>query len=68
MDISCDELPPDRQQYGVDFWVAPWVPPEGKKQPITTIAAVVAAYEAGQGEVDGGGFALVKETDNYLYY
>mmetsp|Transcript_21191 Transcript_21191/g.46228 ORF Transcript_21191/g.46228 Transcript_21191/m.46228 type:complete len:366 (+) Transcript_21191:60-1157(+) len=63
-----DELLEDRQQHGVDFLVAPWVPPGGETRPIRTIAAVVAAYEPGQGGVDGGGFALVKETDNYLYY
>ncbi|VEU41281.1 unnamed protein product [Pseudo-nitzschia multistriata] len=63
-----DALLEDRQQYGVDFLVAPWVPPAGETDPIGGIAAVVASYEPGQGGIDGGGFALVKQTDNYLYY
>jgi len=58
----------DRQQYGVDFFIAPWMPPAEETQPLRTLAAVVNAYEPGQGGIDGGGFALIKETDSYLYY
>lgn len=64
-----DALLEDRQMYGVDFLVAPWVPsPEDETKPLKVLAAVMGAYEPGQGGVDGGGFALVKETDSYLYY
>lgn len=63
-----DELLEDRQQYGVDFLIAPWVPPSDETAPMKVLARVVEAYEPGQGGVDGGGFALVKETDSYLYF
>ena len=63
-----DALLEDRQQYGVDFFIAPWVPPREETQPLRAVAAVVNAYEPGQGGIDGGGFALIKETDSYLYY
>jgi len=63
-----DALLADRQQYGVDFLVAPWVFPAEETKPLQTVAAVVRAYEPGQGGIDGGGFALIKETDSYLYY
>lgn len=64
-----DTLLEDRQMYGVDFLVAPWVPsPEDAAKPLKVLVTVMGAYEAGQGGVDGGGFALVKETDSYLYY
>jgi len=63
-----DTLLEDRQQYGVDFLIAPWLPPFEETRPLQTVAAVVAAYEPGQGAIDGGGFAVLKETDSYLYY
>jgi uncharacterized protein (DUF1499 family) len=64
-----DALLEDRQMYGVDFLVAPWVPsPEDATKPLKVLATIMGAYEPGQGGVDGGGFALVKETDSYLYY
>ena len=58
----------DRQQYGVDFLVPTWIPPPEETKPLQTVAAVVASYEPGQGGIDGGGFALIKQTDSYLYY
>jgi len=63
-----DALLEDRQQYGVDFLVAPWKPPAEETKPLQTVASVVASYEPGQGGVDGGGFALIKQNDSYLYY
>eukprot|EP00536_Pseudo-nitzschia_multiseries_P000238 jgi/Psemu1/321505/estExt_fgenesh1_pg.C_30080 len=63
-----DALLEDRQQYGVDFLVPPWVPPSSDPNPLATVAAVVDAYEPGQGGVDGGGFALVTKKSDYLYY
>jgi uncharacterized protein (DUF1499 family) len=58
----------DRQQYGVDFLIPPWIPPQGETSPLKVVVSVVGAYEPGQGGIDGGGFALVKQTDSYLYY
>jgi uncharacterized protein (DUF1499 family) len=58
----------DRQQYGTDFLIAPWKAPANDPSPLATIAAVVRAYEPGQGGIDGGGFAVIQETDSYLYY
>ena len=63
-----DALLEDRQQCGVDFLIPTWVPPPKETEPLKTVAAVVAGYEPGQGGIDGGGFALVKQTDSYLYY
>jgi len=63
-----DALLEDRQQYGVDFLIPTWVPPPEETKPLQTVASVVASYEPGQGGVDGGGFALIKQTDSYLYY
>ena len=63
-----DELLEDRQQYGVDFLVAPWVPPPEETQPLKAVAAVVADYVPGQGGIDGGGFSLIQQTESYLYY
>ena len=63
-----DALLEDRQQYGVDFLIAPWVPPAGETKPLEVVAATMASYEPGQGGVDGGGFLLIKQTDSYLYY
>jgi len=59
----------DRQQYGVDFLVAPWTPPGDEADPLGVVEGVVASYEPGQGGIDGGGFALVeKKAGQYLYY
>ena len=58
----------DRQQYGVDYFIPAWIPPPEDATPLQTVAAVVASYEPGQGGIDGGGFALVKQTESYLYY
>lgn len=63
-----DALLEDRQQYGVDFLIAPWKPPAEETKPLQVVASAVAAYEPGQGGIDGGGFALIKQTDSYLYY
>eukprot|EP00537_Pseudo-nitzschia_pungens_P016798 CAMPEP_0172406944 /NCGR_PEP_ID=MMETSP1061-20121228/72657_1 /TAXON_ID=37318 /ORGANISM="Pseudo-nitzschia pungens, Strain cf. pungens" /LENGTH=308 /DNA_ID=CAMNT_0013142765 /DNA_START=23 /DNA_END=949 /DNA_ORIENTATION=+ len=63
-----DALLEDRQQYGVDFLVPAWVPPSSDPDPLATVAAVVDAYEPGQGGIDGGGFALVTKKSGYLYY
>lgn len=52
---------------GVDGLIKPWQPPAADKSPIKTVAAVIRAYEPGQGGVDGGGFKIVKEQDDYLY-
>lgn len=62
-----DFLLSDRQQYGVDFLIAPWKPPANDPKPLQTLSSVVKSYKAGQGGVDGGGFAVIKETDSYLY-
>ena len=58
----------DRQQYGVDFLIAPWNPPADDPNPLKTLSVVVKEYEPGQGGVDGGGFAAIKETNTYLSY
>ncbi len=63
-----DALLEDRQQYGVDFFIAPWKPNAEETNPLQAVAAAIATYEPGQGGVDGGGFALIKQTDSYLYY
>jgi len=63
-----DALLEDRQQYGVDFLVPTWIPPPEETKPLQTVAAVMASYEPSQGGIDGGGFALIKQTDSYLYY
>ena len=66
-----DALLEDRQQYGVDFLIAPWIPPTTStttSSPLAVVAATIAEYEPGQGGVDGGGFQLIKQTDSYLYY
>lgn len=59
----------DRQQYGVDYLIAPWQPPKGEdpKQSFQNLVNVVKAYEPGQGGIDGGGFGVVQETEVYLY-
>ena len=62
-----DFLLSDRQQYGVDFLIAPWKPPANDPKPFQTLSSVVKSYKVGQGGVDGGGFAVIKETDSYLY-
>lgn len=58
-------------QYGVDFLVGPWLPPSSASnsdlEAFQTLKKVVKSYEAGQGGIDGGGFAVIKETDSYLY-
>jgi hypothetical protein len=59
----------DRQQYGVDFLIAPWKSPSTEKAPLKTLSTLIKTeYEPGQGGIDGGGFSVVKETDSYLYY
>eukprot|EP00585_Thalassiosira_rotula_P012001 CAMPEP_0196133138 /NCGR_PEP_ID=MMETSP0910-20130528/2484_1 /TAXON_ID=49265 /ORGANISM="Thalassiosira rotula, Strain GSO102" /LENGTH=309 /DNA_ID=CAMNT_0041392831 /DNA_START=52 /DNA_END=981 /DNA_ORIENTATION=- len=67
-----DFLLSDRTQYGVDFFIPTWKPPpttatDDGKEAFQTLKDVVKSYKAGQGGIDGGGFAVMKETDNYLY-
>merc|ERR1712008_273601 len=45
-----------------------WQPPPEESKPLQALAAIVKAYEPGQGAIDGGGFQLVKETETYLYF
>ena len=51
----------------MDTFIKAWKPPADDATPFKSLAAVVKAYEPGQGFVDGGGFQVVKETDSYLY-
>ena len=62
-----DDFLEDRIQTGVDTLIKPWVPPADATSPFKSLIQVVKAYEPGQGNVDGGGFEVVKETDGYLY-
>ena len=62
-----DVLLEDRIQFGVDTLIQPWKPPPDAKAPFKTLVEAVKAYPPGQQFVDGGGFQVVKETDNYLY-
>jgi len=62
-----DDLLEDRILTGVDTFIKPWKPPADDATPFKSLAAVVKAYEPGQGFVDGGGFQVVKETDSYMY-
>jgi len=67
-----DFLLSDRTQYGVDFFIPTWKPPTAdgggtNKEAFQTLKNVVKSYKAGQGGIDGGGCAIMKETDNYLY-
>lgn len=62
-----DFLLSDRQQYGVDFLIAPWKPPKDDSNPFQTLVDVVKSYQAGQGGIDGGGYAVIKETESYIY-
>lgn len=62
-----DFLLSDRQQYGVDFLIQPWKSPANDPKPLQTLSSVAKSYEVGRGGIDGGGFAVVKETDSYLY-
>jgi len=58
----------DRTQKGVDFLIAPWIPPKEDPTPLQTLSGVIKGYyKAGQGGIDGGGFGIIKETDSYLY-
>jgi len=62
-----DDLLEDRIQRGADTLIPLWLPPADDPEPFQSLVAQVKAYEPGQGLVDGGGFAVVKETDSYLY-
>ena len=62
-----DTLLEDRIQTGVDTLIKPWKPPAGDGAPFKTLVKAVKGYVPGQGRIDGGGFKVVKETDNYLY-
>lgn len=62
-----DELLEDRILTGVDTLIKPWKPPAGDAAPFKSLVKVVKAYPPGQGFVDGGGFSVIKETDNYIY-
>lgn len=62
-----DFLLSDRTQYGVDFLIPTWKPPANEPEPFQILSSVVKSYEAGRGGIDGGGFAVIKETDSYLY-
>ena len=57
----------DRIQTGVDTLIQPWKPPADDAAPFKTLVQTIKAYPPGQGFVDGGGFNVVKETDNYIY-
>lgn len=57
----------DRLQTGVDTLIAPWKPPSDDKAPFKTLKQAIKEYPPGQGFIDGGGFKVVKETDNYIY-
>ena len=62
-----DDLLDDRITKGVDNLIPRWKPPAGDAAPFATLTAAVKAYPPGQGNVDGGGFQVVKATDKYLY-
>ena len=62
-----DTLLSDRIQQGVDTLIPYWVPPAKDTEPFKSLVTVVKAYEPGQGNVDGGGFKVVKETNGYIY-
>ena len=47
--------------------MAPWEPPVDDAKPFETLKTVVKDYPPGQGGIDGGGFAIIQETDSYLY-
>ena len=57
----------DRIQFGVDMLIKPWRPPADDSAPFKTLVQAIKAYPPGQGFVDGGGFQIVKETDDYIY-
>ena len=57
----------DRILTGVDTLIKPWKPPADDKAPFKTLVAEIKAYQPGQNFVDGGGFRVVKETDNFIY-
>jgi len=57
----------DRILKGVDTLIKPWKPPADDATPFKSLVKVAKAYTPGQGNIDGGGFKVVKETDNYLY-
>lgn len=62
-----DDLLEDRIQTGVDTLIKPWKPPADDSAPFQSLVKAVKAYQPGQGNVDGGGFKVVKETESYLY-
>jgi len=62
-----DSLLEDRILTGVDTLISPWRPPADDPAPFKTLASAVKAYKPGQSFIDGGGFAVMKETDSYLY-
>ena len=62
-----DELLSDRILKGVDTLIMPWKPPADDSAPFASLVGAVKAYPPGQGNVDGGGFQIVKQTDGYLY-
>ena len=57
----------DRILTGVDTLIRPWTPPADDNAPFKSLVQAIKAYQPGQGFVDGGGFKIVKETDNYIY-
>jgi len=62
-----DDLLDDRILKGVDTLIKPWKPPSDDAAPFKTLVKAVKAYQPGQGNVDGGGFSIMKEADGYLY-
>lgn len=62
-----DDLLEDRIQNGVDTLIQSWKPPTTDASPFKSLVRVVKDYEPGQGFIDGGGFKVIKETDNYIY-
>ena len=62
-----DDLLEDRILTGVDTLIQPWKPPSGDATPIKSVAKALSLYQPGQGNIDGGGFQVIKQSDTYLY-
>ena len=62
-----DEELEERVRKGVDTLIPAWTPPTDDPAPLRTLAEVVRNYKPGQGGVDGGGFQVVSQSDEYFY-
>jgi len=66
---NCFSTTADPQDTMITTYIKPWQLPSGlsTKDGITQLQELIRSYPPGQNGVDGGGFQLVKTTDDYLY-